>query len=158
MTQRIQDPEFGLRDCHRRLRIESEGTVTTQEIKKFTVVPFAKINNEGNKETDLDPLAVTHSQNHTFILYNDCLIVTNKLNKNIIAIIKLICFFMSFTPPFKNIFYYPTPYIRVLFERTYAGPTLVLKSFNTLSLSLSFLKMLSIISNIFGSCITFAAL
>ena len=55
-----------------------------EEIKKFTVVPFAKINNEGNKETDLDPLAVTHSQNHTFILYNDCLTIISKLTSNII--------------------------------------------------------------------------
>ncbi len=55
-----------------------------EEIKKFTVVPFAKINNEGNKETDLEPLSVTHTQNHIFILYNDCLTIISKLTSNII--------------------------------------------------------------------------
>ena len=54
------------------------------EQKKFTIVPFAKITSEGNKETGIEPRAVVHTANHIFILYKDCLTVISKLTSNII--------------------------------------------------------------------------
>jgi len=54
------------------------------ELSKFTVVPFEKINNRGKKESGLEPLSVTHTQNHIFVLYNDCLTIISKLTSNII--------------------------------------------------------------------------
>ena len=55
-----------------------------EEIKKFTVIPFDKITSQGNKETDIDPISVTHTLNHIFVLYKDCLTVISKLTSNII--------------------------------------------------------------------------
>ena len=54
------------------------------EIKKFTVIPFDRITSEGHKETDLEPISVTHTLNHIFVLYKDCLTVISKLTSNII--------------------------------------------------------------------------
>ena len=59
------------------------------EINSFIVVPFEKINNKGQKEKGLEPLSVTHTQNHIFILYNDCLTIISKLTSNIIQTIYL---------------------------------------------------------------------
>ena len=53
------------------------------EIKKFTVIPFSKITNTGNKETE-EPIAVTHTLNHIFILFKDSLTIISKLTSNII--------------------------------------------------------------------------
>ena len=38
-----------------------------EEIKKFTVIPFAKIIRDGLKETDLEPISVNHTLNHIFV-------------------------------------------------------------------------------------------
>jgi len=54
------------------------------ELNNFTVVPFEKINNRGKKEFGLEPLSVTHTQNHIFVLYKDCLTIISKLTSNII--------------------------------------------------------------------------
>ena len=55
-----------------------------EDIKKFTVIPFAKINREGMKQEDLEPISVTHTLNHIFVLYKDCLTIISKLTSNII--------------------------------------------------------------------------
>ena len=54
------------------------------ELNQFTVIPFAKIDNQGKKEIKADPISVTHTQNHIFILYSDCLTIISKLTSNII--------------------------------------------------------------------------
>ena len=54
------------------------------ELNNFTVVPFEKINSKGKKESGLEPLSVTHSQNHIFMLFNDCLSIISKLTSNIV--------------------------------------------------------------------------
>ena len=59
------------------------------EINNFIVVPFEKINNKGQKQKGLEPLSVTHTQNHIFILYDDCLTIISKLTSNIIQTIYL---------------------------------------------------------------------
>ena len=59
-------------------------TVVPSEVRKFTVIPFAKINSEGRKETELEPISVAHTQNHIFILYKDCLTIISKITSNII--------------------------------------------------------------------------
>jgi len=53
-------------------------------IKNFIVIPFEKIDKSGKKMTDLEPLSVTHTKYHIFILYNDCLTIISKLNSKII--------------------------------------------------------------------------
>jgi hypothetical protein len=53
-------------------------------LNQFTVIPFAKIDNQGKKEIKADPISVTHTQNHIFILYSDCLTIISKLTSNII--------------------------------------------------------------------------
>ena len=59
-------------------------TIVPAEIKKFTVIPFAKINSEGRKETQLEPISVAHTRYHIFILFKDCLTVISKITSNII--------------------------------------------------------------------------
>ena len=59
-------------------------SIIPSEIKKFTVIPFVKITSDGNRETQLEPISVTHSQNHIFILYKDCLTIISKITSNII--------------------------------------------------------------------------
>ena len=54
------------------------------ELKNFTVIPFAKISSQGQKETDCEPNCVVHTNNHIFILYHDCLTIISKLTSNII--------------------------------------------------------------------------
>jgi len=54
------------------------------EIKKFTVIPFAKITHDGDKRIELEPISVTHSLNHIFILFKDCLTIISKITSNII--------------------------------------------------------------------------
>ena len=62
----------------------NSGDYLPQLIRNFTVVPFEKINDKGKKETGLEPLSVTHTQNHIFFLYKDCLTIISKLTSNII--------------------------------------------------------------------------
>ena len=54
------------------------------EVNSFTVIPFEKINKQGEKEFGLEPLSVTQTLNHIFVLYDDCLTVISKLTSNII--------------------------------------------------------------------------
>ena len=54
------------------------------ELRSFTVVPFAKISTSGTKDIGEEPNSVTHTNNHIFILYKDCLTVISKLTSNII--------------------------------------------------------------------------
>ena len=54
------------------------------ELKSFTVVPFAKISSSGTKDIGEEPNSVVHTNNHIFILYKDCLTVISKLTSNII--------------------------------------------------------------------------
>ena len=55
-----------------------------KELNNFTVVPFEKINQKGKKEKELEPLSITHTQNHIFMLYDDCVTIISKLTSNII--------------------------------------------------------------------------
>ena len=55
-----------------------------KQLNNFIVVPFEKINQKGKKEKTLEPLSVTHTQNHIFVLYNDCVTIISKLTSNII--------------------------------------------------------------------------
>ena len=54
------------------------------DLRNFTVIPFEKITEKGKKETGLNPSSVVHTQNHIFILYDDCFTVISKLTSNII--------------------------------------------------------------------------
>ena len=54
------------------------------ELKEFTVIPFQKITDKGQKQTNVDPISVMHTINHIFILYDDCLTVVSKLTSNIV--------------------------------------------------------------------------
>ena len=54
------------------------------ELRRFTVIPFAKISTSGTKVIGEEPNSVTHTNNHIFILYKDCLTVISKLTSNII--------------------------------------------------------------------------
>jgi len=54
------------------------------EQKNFTVMPFSRITNQGEKEHKQQPIDITHSHNHIFILYKDCLTVISKLTSYII--------------------------------------------------------------------------
>ena len=56
------------------------------EVKKFTVIPFAKITSYGNKEICLEPISITHTKNHIFTLFDDCLTIISKITSNIIDI------------------------------------------------------------------------
>ena len=62
----------------------NKSTGLPHEQKNFTVVPFAKITNQGQKETGNEPNFVLHTANHIFILYKDCLSVVSKLTSNIV--------------------------------------------------------------------------
>ena len=53
------------------------------EQKKFTVLPYLKINNLGIKQDGV-PIDVVHTNNHIFMLYEDCLTVISKLTCYII--------------------------------------------------------------------------
>ena len=56
---------------------------TPEDIKQCIIVPFIKINQNGEKEKD-EPIAIVHSTNHIFILYKDCLTIISKITTNII--------------------------------------------------------------------------
>ena len=60
-----------------------------KELNNFVIVPFEKINQKGKKEKELEPLSVTHTQNHIFVLYEDCVTIISKLTSNIIQSIYL---------------------------------------------------------------------
>ena len=50
----------------------------------FTVMPFSKINREGKKKDGEEPIDILHTDNHIFLLYEDCLTVISKLTSYII--------------------------------------------------------------------------
>ena len=60
----------------------SQGKAET--IQNFTVLPYIKISKNGQKEVDATPIAACQTENHVFILYNDCVIVVSKITSNII--------------------------------------------------------------------------
>ena len=56
-----------------------------QEINKensFCIFPYVKFNLDGKKDFKSNPNAACQSKLHIFILYSDCLVIFNKLNKN----------------------------------------------------------------------------
>ena len=55
-----------------------------ENFKNLTVIPFGKITNKGEKQTDDDPISIAHTQNHVFLLFRDCLTIISKLTSNII--------------------------------------------------------------------------
>ena len=58
-----------------------------QEINKensFCIFPYVKFNLDGKKVFKSNPNAACQSKLHIFILYSDCLVIFNKLNKNIV--------------------------------------------------------------------------
>ena len=61
----------------------AKSTGLPRELKNFTVMPFAKITNQGQKVIG-EPKCVLHTNNHIFILYKDCLSVISKLTSNIV--------------------------------------------------------------------------
>lgn len=54
--------------------------------KNFSIFPYVKLNYDGTKDYNPIPITVCQSKLHIFFLYNDCLVIVNKLNKNIIHI------------------------------------------------------------------------
>jgi len=54
------------------------------EFKNFTVIPFAKITSQGQKEIGKEPNCAVQTLNHIFILYKDCITVISKLTSNIV--------------------------------------------------------------------------
>ena len=54
--------------------------------KNFSVFPYVKLKLDGTKDYHPIPTRVCQSKLHIFFLYNDCLIVANKLNRNIVHV------------------------------------------------------------------------
>ena len=52
----------------------------------FSIFPYVKFNLDGTKEFKARPNVACQSKLHIFILYSDCLLIFNKLNKNIVHI------------------------------------------------------------------------
>jgi hypothetical protein len=52
----------------------------------FSVFPYIKIKYDGTKDYRPIPITVCQSRLHIFYLYNDCIMVSNKLNKNIVHV------------------------------------------------------------------------
>ena len=66
-----------------------KSTGLPNELKNFTVIPFAKIikdekENKAQKETGIEPKNIVQTNNHIFLLYNDCISVISKLTSNIV--------------------------------------------------------------------------
>jgi hypothetical protein len=55
-----------------------------ENFKNLTVIPFAKITKAWEKEIDVEPISIVHTQNHIFLLFKDCLTIISKLTSNII--------------------------------------------------------------------------
>ena len=53
------------------------------ELKNFTVIPFARII-KGERETGIEPKHIVQTNNHIFLLFQDCITVISKLTSNII--------------------------------------------------------------------------
>ena len=54
------------------------------EQNTFEVVPYTRITNKGEKIDRDEPIDITHTSNHIFMLYKDCITIINKLNSYII--------------------------------------------------------------------------
>ena len=52
----------------------------------FDVFPYVKFNLDGTKDFKAIPISTCQSKLHIFILFTDCLVIFNKLNKNIVHI------------------------------------------------------------------------
>ena len=62
-----------------------EYSIIPLEIKKFTVIPFAKMTIYGDIEKNFEePVSVAHSKYYIFILYKDCLTIISKISSYII--------------------------------------------------------------------------
>ena len=58
----------------------------TLEKKNFTVFPYIKFKFDGTREIKVKPIKVCQSKLHIYLLFNDSLIIINKLNKNIVQV------------------------------------------------------------------------
>ena len=58
----------------------------TPEKKNFTVFPYIKFKFDGTREINVKPIKVCQSKLHIYFLFNDSLIIINKLNKNIVQV------------------------------------------------------------------------
>ena len=54
--------------------------------KNINIFPYVKFKFDGTKDYNSIPAMVCQSKLHIFFLYNDCLLVINKLNKNIVHV------------------------------------------------------------------------
>ena len=54
--------------------------------KNFSIFPYVKFKFDGTKEYNIQPTVACQSKLHIFFLYNDCLVVVNKLNKNVVHV------------------------------------------------------------------------
>ena len=52
----------------------------------FSIYPYVKFNLDGTKDFKAHPNVVCQSKLHIFLLYSDCLVIFNKLNKNLVHI------------------------------------------------------------------------
>jgi hypothetical protein len=50
------------------------------EQKEFTVIPYIRTTNKGEKKDKDEPIDIIHTDYHIFMLYKDCITVINKIN------------------------------------------------------------------------------
>ncbi|MCQ2819416.1 MAG: hypothetical protein MJ252_19310 [archaeon] len=55
-----------------------------QPVQNFVVFPYVKISKSGEKEIDAVPISTCHTDNHVYVLYNDCITIISKITSNII--------------------------------------------------------------------------
>ena len=84
------------------------GNEVPDKLNNFTILPYVKIKKDGNREINLIPKSFSHSKNHIFILYTDCITIISKITNNIID--------SQYTnnDDFLNIYYDEKNYIWVL--------------------------------------------
>ena len=84
------------------------GNEVPDKLNNFTILPYIKIKKDGNREIDAIPKSFSHSKNHIFILYTDCISIISKITNNIID--------SQYTTndDFLNIYYDEKNYIWVL--------------------------------------------
>ena len=54
--------------------------------KNFSIFPYLKFKFDGTKDYNSIPTMACQSKLHIFFLYNDCLVVINKLNRNVVHV------------------------------------------------------------------------
>ena len=60
------------------------GNEVPDKLNNFIVLPYVKIKKDGNRDVDSIPKNFSHSKNHIFILYSDCISIISKITNNII--------------------------------------------------------------------------